>query len=38
MWPSQSKRFAPNGAKIKFLTSVVYKHLAPNGAKPTTQQ
>jgi len=28
--------FAPNGAKIKFLAVVVYKHLTPNGVKTTT--
>ena len=34
MWLSESRRFAPDGAKISLLTAVVYKHLAPNGAKP----
>ena len=33
MWVSETKRFAPNGARIKFFTVVAYKHLAPNGAK-----
>jgi len=36
MWHSESKRFAPNGAKSSFSPVVVYKHLAANGAKPTT--
>jgi len=29
MWLSESRRFAPDGAKIVFSTVVVYKHLAP---------
>jgi hypothetical protein len=33
MWLSEKKRFAPNGARIKFLTVVAYKHLAPNGGE-----
>jgi len=35
MWLSESKRFAPNGARIKFFSVAAYKHLAPNGAKTT---
>jgi hypothetical protein len=38
MWLSANKRFAPNGVRIKFLKVVVYKHLAPNGAKTTTSK
>ena len=32
---SEPKHFAPNGARIKLLTVVVYKHLASNRAKTT---
>jgi hypothetical protein len=38
MWLSATNHFAPNGARIKFLTVVIYKHLAPNGAKTTTSK
>jgi hypothetical protein len=38
MWLSETKRFAPNGARIKFLTVMVYKHLGANGAKTTTSK
>ena len=38
MWLSETKCFAPNGARNKFLTVVAYKHLAPNGAKTTTSK
>jgi len=33
MWLSESKRFAPNGARIKFFSVAAYKHLAPNGGE-----
>jgi len=35
-WLSESKRFAPNGARIRFSSVAAYKHLAPNGAKTIT--
>ncbi len=30
---SKTQCFAPNGARSKFPTVAVYKHLAPNGAE-----
>ena len=36
MWLLGNKTFAPNGARIKILSAVAYKYLAPNGAKTTT--
>lgn len=38
IWLSETRRFAPNGARMKFLTVVAYKPLAPNGAKPSSSK